>query len=308
MALGLCCQWLEMIKGKPKNILPSRALRLGRYNDGEYDRYKIQHTYIVNVVTLVKVFREHIVPSGIKSFRVSSSMFPLFDKVDAELWQSPAVTRHLKKIGEMALKHGIRLTTHPGQFTVLSSDKAQTVLNAIQELEMHSWVFDEMGLPQTPYYSINIHGGKSGRSKALIEGINRLNAGSRARLTLENCEFAYSVADLLPISEATGVPICYDSHHHTFNTGGLSGEDAMNKAIATWPEGCKPNTHISNAKPEYRDSTVATKRRQHSDYLYQVPEHQFVAHNTGVIDMDVEAKMKNLAIFQAVDELDLRLS
>lgn len=309
MALGLCCQWLETNdRGKMINILPSKALRLGRYKKGDYSVFDIQDVYMTNARKLRYVFANRVVPSGIKSFRVSSAMFPLFDKVPEHLYKSECVTKYLKRVGELALQHGIRLTTHPGQFTVLSSDKASTVDNAIVELEMHSWVFDQMGLPQTPYYSINIHGGKGGRSEALLHGIDRLSEGCRNRLTLENCEFAYSVQDLVHVSEQTGVPICYDSHHHTFNTGGLSSEEAMEAAIATWPEGCKPNTHISNVKETYIDSDVSTKRRQHSDYLYEIPPHQKEALNGGRIDMDVEAKMKNLAIFRAVEELELVLA
>jgi UV DNA damage endonuclease len=308
MALGLCCQWLELQRGKHKNILPSRALRLGRFNSGDYTQEQIQGVYQTNTETLLHVFRKHVVPNGIKSFRISSAMFPLSDKVDENLYKAECVTLPLKQVGDLAQEHGIRLTTHPGQFTVLSSDKRHVVLNSLQELNMQAWVFNQMGLPETPYYSINIHGGKGGRPDALVSGILELDPSARNRLTLENCEFAYSVQDLLPVSQATKVPICYDSHHHTFNTGGVGGWEAMEQAIATWPKGCKPNTHISNAKKEHRNADQRNLRRQHSDYLYQIPKHQLAAVNDGRVDMDVEAKMKNLAVFRATKTLKLKLA
>lgn len=307
MALGLCCQWLVTKNNKPKNILVSRSLQLGRFNRGEYTHDRIRQTYVDNLQNLLDVLPT-VIDSGIRSMRVSSSMFPLFDKIDRDLYDNKTVVGLLKLIGAMALKHNVRLTTHPGQFTVLSSDNPDTVNNSIREVEHHAWLFDQMGLDQSPYYSINVHGGKGDRAEQLTTAINRLSASAKSRLTLENCEFAYSVNDLLPVSQATGVPICFDSHHHKFNADGVLGEDAMSAAIATWPSGVRPLTHVSNSKPDYPTTAPATKLRQHSDYLYTIPEYQHKLNDSGSIDIDVEAKRKNLAIFKAAAELDIRVS
>ena len=307
MAMGLCCQWLEPDKkGRPKNVLVSRNLQLGRFNRGEYSRDRIKKTYVDNLKNLLEVMPK-VIESGICNMRISSTIFPLSDKVDQELSDNDDTRDLLQKIGKLALDNGVRCTTHPGQFTVLSSDNEDTVANAIKEMDHHAWMFDCMGFPKTPYYSINVHGGKGGRMQQLIAGISQLSMSARARITLENCEFAYSVRDLEPIAREIGVPICFDSHHHRFNTGGLGGEEAMEIAISTWPRGSKPLTHISNSKPEYSPKDPPTKLRQHSDYLYYIPDYQLKAHNEGRIDMDIEAKMKNLAIFKAVDDLGIKL-
>jgi UV DNA damage endonuclease len=233
-------------------------------------------------------------------------MFPLYDKVDPSFYDNPKIIKRLERVGQIALQNKMRITTHPGQFVVLSSDKAQTVKLAIQDINLHAWLFDKMRLPETPYYSINVHGGKSDRREKLISGINALQPSAKARLTLENCEFAYSVRDLLPVAEATSVPICFDSHHHSINPGGLKGAEALQKAMETWPAGIKPNTHLSNSK--HKGATSKTQLRQHSDLLYEVPEWQKMAHNESRIDIDVEAKMKNVAIFSAVKMLGLELA
>jgi UV DNA damage endonuclease len=308
MALGLCCQWLEPDKkGRPKNVLISRNLQLGRFNKGEYSRERIKQTFIDNLQNLLDVFPK-VIEAGIRSLRVSSSLFPLFDKVDKKLAENPETDLLFAKIGLMALSNKVRITTHPGQFTVISSDSADVVDKSIRELEYHAWMFDKMGLPKTPYYSINIHGGKGNRREQLMAGISRLNGSARRRLTLENCEFAYSVKDLEPIARDMRIPICFDSHHHRFNTGGLSGKEAMAIAVDTWLPGIKPMTHLSNSKPEYAANAPATKLRQHSDYLYEIPDYQLDANNRGLIDIEIEAKMKNLAILKAVDDLGLKLA
>lgn len=307
MSLGLCCQWLETTPKGVKNILISRSLQLGRFRRGEYSSDKIQKTYVDNVSNLLEVFPK-IVSSGIKSFRISSSLFPLSDLVSRELWDNPNIHQMLRRVGNLAQQNCIRLTMHPGQFCVLSSVSAQTVSNSIKEIEMHAWVMDQMGLDATPFYSINIHGGKSNEEDRLISGINRLNSSAKNRLTLENCEFAYSIRDLHPVSQQTKVPLVFDSHHHLFNMSSMSGKQAMELAISTWPSNIKPLTHVSNSKPEYLEyDAPVTKMREHSDTLQFCPQYQYEANNKGAIDVDVEAKHKNIAIFRAIESLGLKL-
>lgn len=307
MALGLCCQWLAPDKkGRPKNILISRSLQLGRLSAGKYSPEKIKQTYIDNLQNLLDVLPK-VIASGIRNMRISSSLFPLFDKVDRELADNPETDAIFLKIGRMALDNNVRITVHPGQFTVLSSDKPHVVEKSIKEMEYHAWMLDKMGLPKNPFYSINVHGGAADRREQLMAGISCLNMSALSRLTLENCEFAYSVKDLEPVAREMGVPICFDSHHHRFNTGGLSGKEALEIAMSTWPKHIKPLTHLSNSKPNYSEKDPPTKLRQHSEYLSYVPNYQLAAHNDGAIDMDIEAKMKNLAIFKAVDDLGLCL-
>ncbi len=294
MAFGLCCHYLVERNGKQENLLSSKVLQLGKFNAGGYTDEDVRGVYEHNTATLLRGF-EHVVRDGIKSFRLSSSLFPLFDKVGEHVYTSPKIVENLRAFGAMARANGVRVTTHPGQFVVLSSDRRAVIDSAIVELNFHGWVFDVCGFDRSPYYSINIHGGKRGRTSTLISSIALLDDASRKRLTLENCEFAYSVADLLPVSRETGVPICFDSHHHAVSGDATPGADALAQAIATWGP-IKPNTHVSNTADEYVGSNLRSKLRQHSDYIRTVPEYQLRSHNDGAIDIDVEAKAKNLAI------------
>jgi len=52
----------------------------------------------------------------------------------------------------------MRVTTHPSQFVVLSSLNPNVIKNSIEQLKHHAWIFDKMGLDESPYYLINIHG------------------------------------------------------------------------------------------------------------------------------------------------------
>jgi len=308
LALGLCCQWLARNRnGKIKNILISRNLQKTRFERGYYTNHKIKSTYVANLENLLEIIPT-IVENGIKSLRISSTMFPLFDLVNQENWENPTIKNLLNKVGSLTKQYNLRCTTHPGQFVVLNSLNPKTVKKAIAELNFHGWLFDQMGLDRTPYYSINIHGGKANQPTRLVKGIEQLNEAAKKRLTLENCELCYGISSLQFVSRETGVPLCFDSHHHALNPKKMDGTEAMEAAIETWPDGIKPITHVSNSKPEFQNSSSIVKRRAHSDYLRFIPDYQLEAHNSGRVDIDVEAKMKNFAIFHAVRKLGLVLS
>jgi UV DNA damage endonuclease len=189
---------------------------------------------------------------------------------------------------------------------VLSSDSDSVVEKAIVELEHHAWMFDSMGLPRSPFAAINVHGGKSDRGDRLVDAIRSLPEGSRSRLTLENDESCYSLVDLLPVSLATGVPLVWDSHHHVFNDGGLDGAEAADAADETWPAGVKPLQHISNTEPGMENGSF-TERRKHSNMIHYIPQVQLERLRRDSVDLEVEAKMKNLAVFDMSKKFNVLL-
>lgn len=307
--LGVCCHWLTEKKcvrsGKVDmiNSMDERTLQLGRYRSGKYSTQQIASIYLNNVTNLLTMLPK-ILGNGIKLFRISSAMFPLSDQVERSLWDNEEIKTVLRKVGEYIMSHGMRVTTHPGQFCVLSSDSEKVVANAFSELSIHGWMFDSMGLPQTPQYAINIHGGKADRGPRLIEQIKSLPLAVRGRLTLENDESAYSVTDLLQVHKETGVPIVWDSHHHTFNDGFLSEWEAFEITAETWPTGIAPLQHLSNTEPSLINGSFP-ERRKHSDMIHYVPVTQLKALREGRVDVEVEAKLKNIAVFDMAKRFDI---
>ena len=301
MSTGICCHWLEEkvhVKSNRRewvNTFEEKSLQLGRYRQGKYTDETIRSLYAHNCKRLSEMLPK-LRSNGVELFRISSAMFPLSDQVPRVLWDNDEVRRHLETAGKFILDNGMRVTTHPGQFCVLSSDSDDVVHKAFVELGIHAWMFDVMGLEASPQYAINIHGGKADRSTRLVEQIKSLPDGIRKRLTLENCETAYSVVDLLPVHIETGVPIVFDSHHHVFNDGDISMEDAYMATMETWPKGIKPLQHISNTEPDLSAGNFMD-RRKHSNMIHYVPEPQLKGLRDNIIDVEIEAKLKNIAVF-----------
>ena len=307
--IGLCCQYLEPVIKRNgsieyKNIANESCLQYGQFLKNKYSNFQIESTWTSNCNSLLSVIKQAN-NEGIKSFRFSSSLLPLYDSVPQLLLSSQETKNCLKSIGDFVKQNNIRLTTHPDQFVVISSNHTEVISKSIKMLAHHAWVMDQMELPATPYYAINIHGGTKGNINTLISSIKSLPYNVKNRLTLENDERSYNVKELYAVYEETNIPICWDSHHHSFNDSGLTPEDALMLCKKTWGNH-KPLTHLSNTDPSLVNGSF-TERRKHSDYVHYIPECQLNGNNNNELDIDFEFKMKNLAILKAIEDFNIKL-
>lgn len=307
--IGLCCQYIEQTIKKngniaTNNIIEEKNLQYGQFNKGKYSNVYIERTWINNANELLKILKR-INDEGFKLFRISSNLFPLYDLMPDLFNSSVDIKNILFECGKFVLANNMRVTTHPDQFVVISSNKDQVINNSLKILDHHAWIFDHMNLPESAFYSINIHGGTKGNSKLLINSINKMSSSVRKRLTLENDELSYNVKELYDVYQETGIPICWDSHHHTFNNAGLSLEEGLFLAKKTW-NNIKPLTHLSNTSPLVANGSF-TEKRKHSDYVHYIPDCQLKGNNNNEIDIDFEFKMKNLAILKALKDFNIIL-
>jgi UV DNA damage endonuclease len=294
MNLGYACINMSLSTHKPK-ITTNRSMVKRTFL--ERGLPYASELGLQNSQDLIKIL-EWNVKNGIFLFRMSSDVFPWASEYNLEdLPDFTEISYHLKRAGDYAKEHGIRITSHPGPFVVLTSPKEGVVKNAITDLEVHGKIFDLMGLEHSPYNKINIHcngvyGDKKSAMDRFIQNYKRLSPSVQSRLTVENDDKAtmYSVWDLLYIHQRIGIPVVFDYHHHQFNTGDLTEEEALAMACSTWPKGIKPVVHYSESKALH-ESNDKLKPQAHSDYINSLP-------NTYGFDVDcmVEAKAKELAI------------
>ena len=239
---------------------------------------------------------------GIKMYRMSSEMFPWATEYEfTELKDWNEIQKILQRCGAKATMYKQRLSFHPGPFNVLVSPKENVVLNTIKDLEVHGRIMDAMELSKTPYNKINIHcngvyGDKQSAMDRFITNFDKLSNSVKSRLTIENDDKAsmYSVKDLMYIHSKINIPIVFDYHHHSFNTGDMSEENALKLAITTWPKGITPTVHYSESKALHENNTKI-KAQAHSDYITTLPN----TYDMGV-DIMVEAKQKDLAILKFI--------
>lgn len=250
---------------------------------------------LANITGLLKIL-EWNVEHGIKVFRVSSDLFPWASEYAIEsLPDFPEIRSLLEEAG----RQPVRMTTHPGPFNKLAGS-GFTLTNTIRDLEIHGQVFDLMGLPQTHIHKINIHvggayGNKEETAARFAQNFRLLPQSARKRLTVENDDKPglYSVADLLPIHESTGMPIVFDYFHHRLHPGAQTEEEAFLIAYDTWR--VKPIFHYSSSRRETEDEKA--KKEAHSDWV-----HEKISTYGKDIDIVLETKMKELAVIKYREE------
>ncbi|AFZ55818.1 UV DNA damage repair endonuclease UvsE [Anabaena cylindrica FACHB-243] len=227
---------------------------------------------------------------NIRLYRMTSALFPLSDMEDeigANILEE--MSADLGKIGQIAQTLGIRMVLHPDQFVVLSSESSEVVETSIKILARHARTLDLLGLPQSPWALMNIHGGKSQRAEKLVKVISELPPGIKNRLTLENDEYSYNANDILAVCQQANIPMVFDAHHHicyekldTYNHPSV--ESALLAARETWLNPDWQLVHISNGDSGFND-------RKHSHLITAMPDAYYQAPW-----IEVEAKHKEKAI------------
>jgi UV DNA damage endonuclease len=245
-----------------------------------------------NVKALLEILRWNVA-QGIRVFRITSEIFPWASEYKLDAMPD---FKEIRAILEECGKLPIRVSTHPGPFNKLAGS-GPTLANTIKDLEIHSELFDVMGLTPSHWNKINIHvGGAYGDKEETIKrfGVNfkLLSANLQKRLTVENDDKAglYTVAELYPLHTTIGIPIVFDYFHHKLHPGLQSEEEAFLMAYETWGA-IRPVFHYSSSRKDNEDPTA--KREAHADYIYE-PINTYGKE----VDIVLEAKMKEKAVMQ----------
>ena len=296
--LGLCCLNITMREQKP-SVFSSRSIILKTLQEKGSDFLKVK--IIQNLKDTLRLI-EWNEENGIKVFRLSSELFPHKSNPKAEKYDFEFAKSLLKNIGDLSKKYNQRLTFHPGQYNVIASPKIEVFNNTSIDLDYHATVLDLMGLD---YNSVMvIHGGgifndKENTKKRWCERYNLLSQHIQNRLVLENCEKNFSIQDCLDISDIVGIPIIFDTHH--FECYNLLHPNEKFEPPEFYIPFILKTFEKKNIKPKFHVSEQGSgKIGHHSDYIQEIPDYLLeIPTKYGVyIDIMIEAKMKELAIFK----------
>jgi UV DNA damage repair endonuclease len=221
--------------------------------------------------------------------------------------------KEFARIGAHARLHGVRLSFHPGQFTVLASDNPGIVERSIEEFEYHANMARWMGYGQKfQDLKINVHiSGKRG-PEGIREAYTRLSPEARNCLTLENEENSWGLDDCLSLSDI--IPTVLDVHHYWIREGEYIQPDdsRMSRLLDGW-RGVRPTMHYSisredylvdhdtNIMPDYKNLLEQGYRKQkmraHSNFYWNKPVNEWALEFLNTHDIMAESKGKNLASF-----------
>ena len=176
---------------------------------------ELKRRILANLEDLLKMIQWNR-DNGIRVFRLSSELFQHKTNPRVPDYTYDFALDHLKRIGELARKYEHRLTFHPGQYNVLASPNPKAYHQTLLDLEYHADVLDLMGMGKDSVMVIHgggVYGDKEATLERWCENYRKLPEKIKRRLVLENCEKSYSIVDCLRISELTGIPLVFDTHH-----------------------------------------------------------------------------------------------
>jgi len=253
---------------------------------------------------------------NLRMVRLSSDILPVYTHNDWSFFYRLSdvrdyCEREFNKVGDLARKNNVRLSMHPGQFTVLASENPGIVDRSIEEFEYHADMARMMGYGKTfQDFKINVHiSGKRG-PEGIRSAYNRLSPEARNCITIENEENAWGLDDCLSLSDL--LPIVLDIHHHWVREGEyLDPSDArVARVLDSW-RNVRPTMHYSvsredvlvgacpNTMPDMATLISSgykkQKLRAHSNFYWNKPVNEWALSFLNTHDIMCESKAKNLA-------------
>ena len=271
------------------NATPERVIELGRQN--------------LNTLAEILTWNHQ---HGIQLFRISSETIPLASHpaVKVQWWEELAP--EFCRVGAIIRETGVRVSMHPGQFTVLNSPREEVIIASLAELEYQTRFLDLLGVDSSSKLVLHlggVYGDIQASMQRFIESARGLPEGILRRLVLENDERNYSVEEVLHVSEAVGVPVVFDVFHHTWKPSltSLSLTQIIERCAATW------GAADGRQKIHYSDPWPGKPPGSHSQSVDVLAFERFYHQVQGMqLDIMLEVKDKEqsvLALYDRIPEL-----
>ena len=252
-----------------------------------------------NLISLENII-DYNIRNNILLFRISSDLIPFGSSPANKLdwWKINAY--HLNKIGRKILDSGMRVSMHPGQYTVLNSPDEAVVSRAVCDLDYHAKVLDSLGVG--PEHKIILHIGgcykdKQQSAKRFCENYARLGEMVKQRLVIENDDKIYNIGEVLDIGTSLGIPVVFDNLHNAVNPCRDKEDEKywINKCSLTWQES------DGGQKIHYSQQDPLKKPGAHSERI-NVTEFLNFCKGLGRNDLDImlEVKDKNLSALKCI--------
>ena len=326
--IGFACKWIdhaEQVNGidakddaKKYNTGSTTVAWLNRQSKDVAEQ-KLWDLMVQNIEAVRKlVERVGNLDSHLRMVRIGSDILPAYTHADwSYFWLRRDVIDYLESryavVGNIARANNVRLSFHPGQFTVLASNNEGIVQKSIEEFEYHADMARYMGYGKSfQDFKINVHiSGKQG-PEGIRSAYKRLTPESRNCITIENEENSWGLNDCLALSDI--LPIVLDVHHNWIREGEYidPSDDRVQRVINSW-RGVRPTMHYSVSREDVLVDHATTDRpklesllaegykkqklRAHSNFYWNTPVNEWALSFLDQFDIMAESKGKNLASF-----------
>lgn len=239
MSIGYAClavavQNSEMKSCTLKNASPERLLSLVEHN-----------------LTSLQNLIDYNAENGIELFRISSDIIPFGSHMAVDLPWQEVFSKNLELLGKKIAAAKIRVSMHPGQYTVLNSTDNKTVERSIQDLDYHTKFLDSLGLGSEHKLILHLggaYGNKNQAKERFISHFGYLDEAIKRRLVIENDDSLFNISDILETSEKINIPAVFDNLHNLISPvdENISEFELITLCAKTWkPSDGKQKIHYS---------------------------------------------------------------
>jgi UV DNA damage repair endonuclease len=331
--IGFACKWIDH-PSQVDGIKPTDDAK--QYNTGSTTvAWLNRQTKDVAVKKLWDLMAQNIestrklvervgnLDESLRMVRISSDLLPVYTQHDwSWFWRQADVRsyaeKHFEQVGRLARDRNVRLSFHPGQFTVLASDNPDIVQRSIEEFEYHVDMARWMGYGKTfQDFKINVHiAGRQGPA-GIRSALARMTPEARNTLTIENDEMTWGIEDSLDL--VNDCALVLDIHHHWIKTGEYieASDDRVKRIIDSW-RGQRPVIHYSVSREDclighsqhispdlwtlLESGHKKAKLRAHSNFYWNTAANEWALSFRDQFDIMCESKGKNLASFALYEQ------
>lgn len=279
--------------------LPGEKFKTTRLNYATEEKLLelIEH----NLNNLLKIV-DYNIENKVYMFRIISDVIPFGSHEVNKIRWWELFAEELAQIGQKAVDNDIRLSMHPGQYTVLNSPDPGVVERAIADLAYHTRFLDAMNLDSSHKIILHVGGVYGDKDQAMarfIENYQKLDQAIQKRLIIENDDRQYTVADVLFIAKEAGIPVVFDNLHHKCHPAPEKSErEWLMEVRKTWKEADgRQKIHYAQQDPDKRMGahSQTIDLEQFNEFYQRIP--------TQDIDVMFEVKDKNLSAFKGLSLL-----
>ncbi len=250
-----------------------------------------------NLNSLEKII-DYNIKNNIRLFRISSDIIPFGSSPINNIKWWGVFAEQLDKIGERIKSAGIRVSMHPGQYTVLNSPKEDVVKRAVEDLIYHNKFLDSLGVDMRSKIILHIggvYGDKAGAIDRFKSNYRLLPDNIKSRLVIENDDKSYNINEVLAIGKSLDIPVVYDNLHNQILNCDSSKSDKywINQAKMTWDKS------DGIQKIHYSQQNKQKRAGSHSRTINLNVFSEFLDNVDIDIDVMLEVKDKNLSALKA---------
>ncbi len=265
----------------------------------------VTESLLLELISFNLAALEQLIDYNIKNeitlFRISSDLIPFGSSPLNSLKWWEIFKQDFDRIGKKIELGHLRVSMHPGQYTVLNSPNNDVVKRAIEDLNYHNQVLESLNTQSESKIILHVGGVYDQKEQAIerfITNYKKLDPAIRKRLIIENDERSYSISDVLNISWQLAIPVVFDNlHHKTHPTDPIKNELYwIEEARKTWKPSDGPQ------KIHYSQQNEIKKKGSHSTSIHLDKFMKFYT-ELGRTDIDImlEVKDKNLSALKCMN-------